>query len=156
MRPLLSNYEREFLRALHEEKARFLIVGGRAVRLYCPSRQTTDLDLLVGYDGENLASTMAAMGRVDPRYFRRKLAEGAARPGIQAPVDTQGNHADVLTSIPGVDFEEAWAARRTLTDQGIEIHFMSIEHLIANKQAQADDKAHADLALLQSTEMGQA
>src|SRR6266404_4709001 len=129
----LNEEEYEFIRALTEENVRFLVVGGRAVRFYSPDRVTQDLDILVGYDGENLAAAMAAMGQVDPRYFRKQLGPNAARPGIQAPVSTRRGHADVLTSIAGVDFQHAWDARRTITERGLAIHVLSLNDLIANK-----------------------
>ncbi len=146
----LSDEEYEFVRALNEEGVRFLVVGGRAVRFYCPERITEDLDVLVGYEGENLAAAMDAMGRVDPKYFRRKLAPDAARPGIQAPVSTGRGHADVLTSIAGVDFQRAWDARCTVTERGLPVHVLSLVDLTANKEAQADEKARADLKLLKN------
>jgi hypothetical protein len=144
----LNAEEYEFVRALNEQGVRFLVVGGRAVRFYCPERIADDLDVLVGYDGANLAAAMDAMGRVDPKYFRKKLGADAARPGIQAPVSIGHGHADVLTSIAGVDFERAWGARRSITERGLAVHVLSLADLIANKQAQGDEKARADLALL--------
>jgi hypothetical protein len=144
----IDGYEVEFIRALHAEAVRFLVVGGRAVRFYRPARITTDLDILVGFEGENLAAAMSAMGRVDPRYFRKTLGAGATRPGIQAPVELQGRHADVLTSIAGVDFEAAWKSRITIVEQGLELNVISVDDLIENKRAQDDAKGMADLALL--------
>lgn len=147
----LSDDEFEFVKALNELGVRFLVVGGRAVRFYSPERATADLDVLIGHDGDNLVAAMDAMGRMDPRYFRKRPGEGAARPGIQAHVDLLGRgHADVLTSIVGVDFEEAWRTRRETVERGLSVPVLSIDQLIANKQAQADDKGRADLELLLS------
>ena len=45
------------------------------------------------------------------------------------------NRIDILKSIPGVEFEECWQARRTLDIGDVETHFPSPEHLLAAKLA---------------------
>lgn len=146
----LSDYELEFMRALNEEGARFLIVGGRAVNFYRSARKTIDLDIFVGFEGENLVAVMAAMGRVDPRYFRRQWSASNVRPNVQAPVDLQQTHCDVLTSLPGLEFEPAWTARETAQLRGVKATVIALADLIANKRAdlQRDPRAAADLELL--------
>jgi hypothetical protein len=41
--------------------------------------------------------------------------------------------ADILQSIDGVDFDEAWAHHVELSLEGIAVHVISAEHLIQNK-----------------------
>ncbi len=56
---------------------------------------------------------------------------------------------DVLMSIPGVDFAEAWQNRETLTVAGTEMHFISKGDLIEAKRAAGRPQDLLDLANLE-------
>ena len=45
------------------------------------------------------------------------------------------NRIDILQSIPGVSFEEAWEQATAGKVEGVPVHFISREHLIVNKLA---------------------
>ena len=42
---------------------------------------------------------------------------------------------DILTPIPGVHFQDAWARKAASTLFGLPVHFLSIDDLIVNKNA---------------------
>ncbi len=42
---------------------------------------------------------------------------------------------DIMMSIPGVKFDDAWSRHERLTIDGIEMNFISKEDLIASKKA---------------------
>ena len=52
---------KELLRALNEEEADYLIVGGYAVMKYTEPRFTKDLDLWIGNSSENAARVYRAL-----------------------------------------------------------------------------------------------
>ena len=59
----------EILRVLGEYKVRYLIVGGLAVAAHGYVRFTADVDLVLAFDGGNLAAALAAFRslRYQPR-----------------------------------------------------------------------------------------
>jgi hypothetical protein len=125
---------RELLSLLEKHKVRYLVVGGYAMMKYTEPRFTKDLDLWVSTDEVNSKAVYAAL-----KDF------GAPLKGL-APADfTQegyfyqmGNppfRLDVMMSIPGATFENAWADRENVQVEGLVIPFISKADLIKSKEA---------------------
>ena len=128
-----SDYE-ALLRALSEGGVRFLIVGGYAVMEYTEPRFTKDLDLWVARDAENARATyhsLAAFGApvagVTPDDF--------TEPDVVYQIGVTPVRIDVMTSVAGLEFEEAWQRRVERDIAGVRIAILGIDDLIANKQA---------------------
>lgn len=145
-----SDYS-ELLRLLVECGVRFLVVGGYAVMEYAEPRYTKDLDLFIATDSENAE-----------RVFRALSEFGAPLKGL-GPDDFTDPEAfykmgspplrvDVLMSIPGIDFEEAWRDRRMASIFGTEVPLISKQHLIASKRASGRPSDLLDLASLEESE----
>lgn len=60
------------------------------------------------------------------------------------------NQIDIITSIDGVTFEQAWNTRVPSTYGGIPAWYIGRTELIANKKAAARPQDLADLAYLES------
>ncbi len=127
---------RELLQLLNEFEVRYLIVGGYAMMKYTEPRYTKDLDVWVDNSAQNSLRLFQALKKfgaplesdqITPDTFTR--AELTYQIGI-APV-----RVDILTQITGVEFPAAWKSRVAGTFFGIPVHFISLGHLIANKQA---------------------
>ncbi len=59
---------------------------------------------------------------------------------------------DLLTSITGVGFEEAWAARSVHRVGDLDVPFLGRAALLDNQRATARDKDLADVAILERRE----
>jgi hypothetical protein len=59
---------------------------------------------------------------------------------------------DLLTSIDGVTFDEAWSERREWTIEGLTFPVLSRRHLIANKRAVGRPKDLADVDELEKAD----
>ena len=57
---------------------------------------------------------------------------------------------DILTSITGVTFDDAWPRRKTTEIDGVQVNVMGRDDLIANKRAAGRPKDIADAAWLES------
>ena len=55
---------------------------------------------------------------------------------------------DILTSISGVDFGEAWPERLTIQIDDLSVNVIGIQQLYANKLASGRDKDQQDLKIL--------
>ena len=62
------------------------------------------------------------------------------------------NRIDLLTSITGVSFDEAWAGRVEGEFAGIRVRFIGRRQLIQNKKCTGRSQDNADLELLGPTE----
>ena len=139
---------RDLFAALNESGARYLLVGGYAVALHAEPRFTKDLDVWVDATPENalrvfqaLAQFGAPMGDIP--------ATDLARPALIFQIGVAPNRIDVITSIDGVTFSEAWEARATTRYGDESIHVIGREHLIQNKRAVGRPQDLLDVALLE-------
>jgi hypothetical protein len=71
-----------------------------------------------------------------------------AEPGAVYQIGLPPRRIDVLTTISGVSFEEAWASRSTWEVEGRSVSFIGREALLKNKHAAGRLKDIADAARL--------
>ena len=137
----------EFLGSLKRHGVRYLIIGAHALAAHGRPRATQDLDVLVDPSPANARRVAAAIREFgfpetarDWRWF--------ARPYRIAMLGRLPMRIDVLTSISGVSFREAWRTRSVAhTDHG-DVPILGLAALRANKLAAGRPKDHLDLALL--------
>lgn len=58
---------------------------------------------------------------------------------------------DLLTTIPGVEFEECFQAHTRTVMEGVTVHFINLDDLFANKRASGRLQDLADVESLEST-----
>lgn len=118
-------------RALNEEGARYLVIGGFAVILHGYTRGTMDVDLLVDPSTENVARVKKAMSRL-PDNAAREVADtdvagyGVVRVGDEFIVDLMGKAC-------GVTYAQAAPSALTYELEGVSIPFASASWLIRMK-----------------------
>jgi len=102
----------DLLAALVRAEARFLIVGAHALAAHGIPRATGDLDVWIPPDPANAERVWAALTEFGAplRAFDLSQADLTA-PGVVFQMGEPPRRIDLLTSITGVGFEEAWAAR---------------------------------------------
>lgn len=136
---------REFLALLNSNGVEYLVVGAFAVAFHGFPRYTADLDLLVRSSPENAARVIQALRdfgfgslgiQTSDLESPRKIVQLGVKP----------NRIDLITSISGVTFEEAWAARRHGDLEGVPTHFIGSAELLRNKEStgRAKDLGDAD------------
>jgi hypothetical protein len=137
---------RDLFAALNEADARYLLVGGYALAVHATPRFTKDLDVWVEPTAANAARAMAAL-----RAFGAptdSLSESdLATPEIVFQIGLPPNRIDILTSIDGVRFDEAWSEKVTTTYGDQPVPVIGRAHLIVNKRAtgRPQDALDADL-----------
>jgi hypothetical protein len=124
---------REFLELLNSNGVEYLVVGAFAVAFHGFARYTADLDLLVRPSQENADRTLRALSQ----FGFGKLGIQAAdlcSPGMVVQLGVKPNRIDLLTTISGVSFEEAWATRTEAQLDGVVTNFIGRRELIRNKE----------------------
>ena len=124
---------KQLLSVFNAHGVEYLIVGGYAVGAYAEPRATKDLDLLIRSDIKNseavfraLAAYGAPIAGLAPNDFRDD-------PNSVFQIDQPPARVDILQSIDGVTFDEAWAQRMEGQIDGVPAHVISPQHLIQNK-----------------------
>lgn len=139
---------RDLLLALSDAEVRFLIVGAYAVSAHAEPRATGDLDVWVEPSPVNAARAYAALREFGAPL--RDLSEpDLARPGVVFQIGLPPRRIDILTSITGVEFEEAWRDRMPVDYAGVSCQVIGREALITNKRRLGRAKDLADLELLE-------
>lgn len=137
----------EFITLLISHRVAFLVVGAHALAAAGRPRATGDLDVFIARTPENAAR----LGQALQAFGFTALAAEAARfaePDRMATLGAPPLRIDVLNSISGVSFEEAWAGRVVARLGDLEVPFLGRAELIKNKRASGRAKDLADLALL--------
>jgi len=140
----------ELIASLNASRVRYLIVGGYAVGFHARPRATKGIDVLIDRTPANARRAARAirefLGTDAPNITEAKLTDPRSLIvlGI-APV-----RIDILTSIDGVpSFAAAWKRRAEGHYGDTPAHYLSLEDLIASKQAAGRPQDLADVDVLQ-------
>lgn len=122
------------LTAFGDARVRYLIVGGHAVGVHARPRTTKDLDLWLDATGENVARACAALRAFGvPEPIVEDLR--SASPDEIVWMGRAPARVDLLLAMPGVEFRDAWTRRVDLDLDGLRVHVIGRDDLIANKRA---------------------
>jgi hypothetical protein len=118
---------------------------------YSEPRFTKDLDMWIATDPENASSVYVALkefgvplANLIPGDFTQKdYFYQMGRPPLRV---------DIMMSIPGVEFEEAWKNREVVELAGLRIPFISRSDLIRAKEASGRPQDKIDIAKLKEAE----
>jgi hypothetical protein len=142
---------RAFIESLNSHGVEYVVVGAVALAHHGFPRYTGDLDVLVRNSPDNaqrLESALAAFGFTD-------LGLKAADFVVSYRVIQLGfppSRIDLLTSLTGVTFDEAWAGRVEAVLGDTRVNFIGKEALILNKRMTGRAKDKADLETLGASE----
>ena len=148
---LTSSDFRELLNLFEKHKVRYLVVGGYAVMKYSEPRFTKDLDILIASDSENANAVYAAL-----KEFGAPLANLTSDDFTQQDYFYQMGRpplrVDIMMSIPGIRFEDAWGNREVVEFDNMRILFISRSDLIQSKEASGRPLDKIDLDKLKQAE----
>jgi hypothetical protein len=139
---------REFIGLLCSHHARFLIVGAHALAAHGRPRATQDIDILVEPTKANARRVCLALADFGFTALAKEV-EAFATPDRMATLGKPPLRIDVMTSISGVSFHQAWRGRVTTTLDGIEVGFLGRAEFLRNKTASGRPKDLLDIALLE-------
>lgn len=138
---------REFIELLNSRRVDYIIVGGHAVAFHGHPRFTGDIDFLLRPSQENAELLIGAI--IEFGFPEIRLSAGDfTRPNTVVQLGYPPNRVDLLTSISGVDFEEAWSSRLAGELDGLPVYFLGRDALLKNKRASGRDKDLGDVSKL--------
>lgn len=147
---LLEGHERRWiLERLEDNDIPFVVVGGVAVKFYCPQRERGDVDLFIGADPAQIERLIARV-----RGFEARAREKLLSPRIgHAEVVGDGIRVDLFSFAPGLDFNEALQTATPHEEQDLLFPILSRDLLLRHKEEVVrigTDKPqdHTDIELL--------
>ena len=138
----------EFAACLNGREVRYLVVGGYAVAFHGHPRYTKDLAVWIERTPENVRRLLSglgdfgfgAVGLVEADFLEPEQVIQLGYPPLRI---------DPLTSLVGVAFAPCYERREVLKVEDVELPFIDLEGLRANKRASG---RHQDLADLENLE----
>ena len=146
---MLNRDYKDMLSAFDDEKVDYMIVGAYAVAAHGVVRATGDIDLWIRSSQDNARRAWRALANFGAPLSGLKEADLAVH-GTVFQIGVAPSRIDILTSIDGVEFSDAWNERIEVEVEGIRVNVIGRSHLIANKQAVGRPQDLADIARLES------
>lgn len=136
---------KEFCALLNRHEVEYLVVGAFALAFHGLPRLTADIDFWVNPTLENAKRLTAALAEFGIPSTQDQINQ-FAEPNRIWQIGTPPLRIDVLTSIDGVDFPEAWRDRVEGDLAGTPVHYLSRDHYLLNKRSttRAKDRQDAD------------
>ena len=146
----MLNRLQDVFRSFQQHKVKYVIIGGIASTLHGVPRATFDLDILIEATQDNTKCLLDALLDSGLGTAALTTAEDILRHEITVFKDRV--RIDVLTSIPGVSFQDAWKRRQIMNYHGQEFYVLSKDDLIASKRAAGREVDLEDVRLLELAE----
>lgn len=144
---MLNEDYKEMLQLLLEESASFMVVGAYAMAAHGFPRATGDLDLWVDPSPRNSKSVFRSLAR-----FGAPLTgvheDDFTLPGTVYHIGVAPRRIDIITSIDGVDYEEARPKAFVIELEGLPVPVLSLDLLIKNKESTGREKDAVDAKTL--------
>jgi hypothetical protein len=139
---------RDMLSVLSAANAEFLLVGAYALAAHGLPRATGDMDIWIRRSPDNAARVWEALRQYGAPLRDLAVAD-LEQPGVVFQVGVAPRRIDILTSIDGVEFEEAWPLREVVRLDDLSVPVISHAHLIRNKKAVGRPQDLADVSWLE-------
>lgn len=144
---MLNEDYKELLQILSKNRVDYLVVGAYAMAMHGYPRATADLDIWVDVSENNSAAiydSLAEFGAPTDLLTSRTFQEK----GLVFQMGVAPRRIDILTSIDGVEFEDANASKEIKEIEGVQIPFLSRKDLVCNKESTGREKDRLDAACL--------
>ena len=140
----LPNDFKEFLQLLNDHHVDYLLVGGYAVGYHGYPRATVDLDIWVAITPRNARNIVMVFKEFgfdveelkEDLFLKENKIVRIGEPPLRI---------EVMTSASGVDFDACYEQRIVDTIDGLQVNFINLENLKANKLAAGRHKDLNDL-----------
>jgi hypothetical protein len=138
---------RDMLSCLKGEGVEFMVVGAYALAAHGHPRATGDIDIWVRNTSGNAQKIMRALAKFGAPLSNLSEKDFTS-PDLIVQLGVEPCRIDLLTGIDGVEFDEAWGNKVSITLDDLEIYVLSKADLLKNKLAAGRDEDQGDIAWL--------
>jgi hypothetical protein len=142
---------RAFIESLNSNGVEYVVVGAVALAHHGFPRYTGHLSVLVRNSTDNCKRLESALAEFGLAALGLKAADFADSYRV-IQLGVPPNRIDLLTSLTGVTFDEAWASRVEAVVGETRVNFIGREALILNKRLTGRAQDRADLEALGASE----
>ena len=137
----------DFIKLLNKFEVKYLIVGAFALALFVEPRNTGDIDFFIERSEENAGKILKVLKEFGFESLDLNIKDFTTE-NMVVQLGVQPVRIDIISSISGVNFYDAYASREEKQFGKTKANFISKEYLIMNKKASARKKDLLDLELL--------
>jgi len=145
---MLNQDFKEFIESLNDNSVRYLVVGGYAVALHGHPRYTKDIDIWIEMTPENAQRVIEALAQFGFGSLGLR-AEDILEADQIIQLGYPPARIDLLTTVPGVEFETCYASRVQVEIDNVTINFIDLDNLKRSKRAAGRLQDLADLENLE-------
>lgn len=130
---LAKDFE-DFVKLLNKFEVEYMVVGGYAMAFHGKPRYTGDLDIWINIsesNAEKLLQVVKGFGMASLGFQK----EDFLQPGYISQIGYPPLRIDILNSIDGVEFNEAFENRQKIVEGDLEISYIGLKELVQNKIA---------------------
>ncbi len=137
----------EFVELFVAKDVRFLVVGGYALAAHGYPRATDDFDAWVWANSENAEKIVECLAEFGFGSLNLSTDDFTTLDRV-VQLGYPPYRIDIITSISGVEFENAWANRLVVDVDGMQVPFIGRDDLLTNKRATGRPKDLLDVERL--------
>ncbi len=138
----------EFVELLNRHKVKYMIVGAHALAFHGKPRHTGDLDIWIKPDLENAEKMLKVLTDFGFKSLGLNL-EDFLRENYVTQLGYPPLRIDILNSISGIFFDEAFTNAIHASVDSLEIIYIGLDELIQNKKASGRKQDIADVESLE-------
>lgn len=150
---MLNPDYRDMLSAFTDAGVEYLVIGAYALAAHGHPRATGDLDLWVRPTPDNAEQVMTALSAFGAPLMEMSR-EDFETPDTVFQIGVSPRRIDILTTIEGVRFDDAWPGRVEIEVEDVPVSVIGREHFIQNKEALGRPQDRADVERLRKDENG--
>ncbi len=135
---------RELLELFNAHKVEYMIVGGYALAFHGAPRYTGDIDIFIKSDAENAQRILSALDKFGFKSIGLTI-EDFENPEKVVQLGVPPVRVDIITSLSGVTWEDAYSGRETGKYGDISVYYIGRKQFISNKRATGRKKDLADI-----------
>ncbi|HEV3155433.1 MAG TPA: hypothetical protein VGZ02_16600 [Candidatus Baltobacteraceae bacterium] len=139
-----NNDYADLLRELNAAGAEYIVVGAHAVSFHGYIRASGDFDVWVRPTLENARRVYAALQLFGAPTDELSV-EDLTSDDLIFQIGVEPVRIDVITTVSGLDFDEAWKKRQDGTYLSVPTPVLGLEELIRNKRASGRPKDLTDV-----------
>jgi predicted nucleotidyltransferase len=140
---LAKDFE-DFIALLNKYRVKYMVVGGYALAFHGKPRYTGDIDIWISISEHNAAQLlkviddfgMSSLGFTKDDFLEEGYISQIGRPPLRI---------DILNTIDGVEFENAYKSMLELDIDGLRVAYIGLADFVKNKQASGRKKDLVDV-----------
>ncbi len=129
---MLNQDYKDILLCLKEERADFIIVGAYALAAHGYPRATGDIDIWVRNTVDNAENVIRALARFGAPISDLTVND-FTNAGTMIQIGLEPVRIDIITTIDGVEYDDAWNNKVTVRVDGIQVFVLSKADLLTKQ-----------------------